>query len=454
MARAFYDIVVRNGFVVTDRGVLTADVAVRAGRVVEVAPRVMGSANEEFDATGCHVVPGAIDAHVHFGVSIQGQESCDDHSSGTLAAICGGVTCCGDFTVQEEETPQEAARRRLDEMGEVYADVFLHANVTKMPRDLERSLVELRALGVGSVKVFMAYQGMRLSDDEIVRLAEAASSQGMVVMVHAEDDRAVRESTARLLERGARGAERFFDSRPVAAEVEAIRRLGSMSSERELEFYVVHLSSISGLREALEQRRRGARLVLETCPQYLRLARPTGREDSALLSCAPPVRDEDSARQLEQALAAGHLDVLATDHCPFTTAQKLQGIEDFTRLPGGLPGVETLLPLTYDLVLRGRLSLERMVDCLASKPARIFGLQRKGKIAPGMDADLVVLDRAGSTVVSASRLHSRTDYSPSEGLRLRGRVRFVFLRGRLVARERDGWAEPVGEPNGRFIEAA
>lgn len=275
-------------------------------------------------------------------------------------------------------------------------------------------------------------------------------------MVHAEDQSHIDHAVDGLVADGRIGAREFFDSRPPDAESAAIRTAGSAAKELGIPVYVVHLSSKKGLAAAREIREMGGRLHLETCPQYLYLTRPQeASKEAAGLVCAPPLRERADCEALIAALRSGEIDVLATDHCPFSLAQKTDHQTDFRRIPGGLPGVETLLPLAYDLFLEGGVELDRMVQLLAASPARLFGLaHRKGAIREGLDADFVILDPAGTTRIAVSRLHSATDYSPYQGMSLKGALQAVYLRGRCAARLQDGGGlEPVGSPRGEFLRA-
>jgi dihydropyrimidinase len=247
----------------------------------------------------------------------------------------------------------------------------------------------------------------------------------------------------------------FFESRPAEAEARAIADVGEVSRRTGTPVYVVHLSSRAGLDAARAARRAGSPLLLETCPQYLVLADGAAAEHPERLVCAPPIRSMSDVQALLSALAAGEIDCLATDHCPFTNAQKARGKDDFRRVPGGLPGVEHMLPFAYDLALSGRLPFERLASLVAASPARLFGLaQRKGRVSAGLDADFVLLDPQAVTEVSSGRLHSRTDWTPYADFWLRGSVRSVYLRGRLAAASGpDGQVEPVAPPGGSYLAA-
>jgi len=453
------DLVIHGGLVLTPDGLSRLDIAVRGSSIARIAPSIRVDGARQVDAGGLHVLPGALDAHVHFGVPIAGTWSRDDAYTGTLAALCGGVTCAGDFTVQDPGEPLGASierRRKAAAARGVFCDWFLHANVTSVTSAVLDEIPRAAADGVASFKVFLAYPGMLLAPEVLRAVMQRVAGCGGLLMVHCEDQQRVQEATEQLVASGRLAAPHFFASRPPDAEALAVRVVGEMCRDLGAPAYVVHLSSALGLRTARAERALGARLYLETCPQYLLLSqRPRRPLSSEHLICSPPIRLRRDRQALLRALAGGTVDVLATDHCPFTMAQKARGARDFREAPGGLPGVETLLPIAYDLALRGVLPWPRLASVLTETPARLFGLShRKGALKIGLDADFVLLDPSAETRIEAARLHSSTDYNPYEGRVLRGAIQAVFLRGRLRAqRTSSGRVEPVGGPAGEFVPA-
>ncbi len=504
-----YDLIIAGGLVVTgERPAAPGDVAVRGESIARVAARIEAPCRRRIDARGLVVMPGLIDPHVHLSLPMKGTVSSDDPSSGTLAALYGGVTTIIDFTLPRpgERLWESLERRQGEFAGRAHTDYAFHANVTWFPDDfaerLPEELDELVARGVTTLKVFTCYsrEGYLIHRDDLRALLRAASTRGLLVLVHAEDDALVEASTARLESAGRAAPADYPLSRPAEAEARAIAAVAAAARAEGAPVYFVHVSSAAGLEAALsghladlaeprlapagsqldlaEPRRPPAGrqpsrspVYVETCPHYLALdeTRFAGSQGAQYL-VAPPLRAAGDREALLRALAGGHIDVVATDHCPFRRAQKNMSGAPFTLIPNGLPGVETRLPLLHTLaVVPGRLTLERLVALAATQPAAIHGLApRKGAIRPGADADLTLFDPAVEWRLAASALHMNTDFSPYEETIVRGRVRSVLLRGRMVIEEDewrgalDGAGEPgrsvapgapgvPGEPSGRFV---
>lgn len=271
--------------------------------------------------------------------------------------------------------------------------------------------------------------------EEFGAVARQVGRHGGLVMLHAEDNEIVEKETERQLAAGCEAAICHARSRPATAEAKAIRDAAIMAAESGAPLYIVHLSSAAGLRAGLDARAAGAPIYLETCPQYLLLTEEKYREEKGhYFITTPALRTADDADALWQALAAGHLDTVGTDHCPFTVEQKNRHRGLFYLTPNGMPGVETLFPLLYTYGVRAdRISLRQMVQLLAENPARIFGIDdRKGAIRVGADADLVVWDPDAEETISAATLHGAADWSPFEGLRIAGRLLYTILRGQLL----------------------
>ncbi len=458
-------LLIKGGTVVGAAGVRRSDVLVEGGRIAAVGGDLVQGGAELLDASGALVIPGGIDVHTHFDLPVGAVRSADDFESGTLAAACGGTTCVVDFAGAGREPPEEA-------LGEWHAkahrravvDYGFHVTVTSLPEDpdgVRSCLSRLLERGVASVKLYMAYPERLMVDDATLARALAASADtGALVCVHAEDGREVVRRTEEQVRAGNVAPSAIPLARPPEIEADAIRRVADLARQSGAPVYVVHLSSAAGLAEVRMARERGSLVLAETCPQYLFLSRdrlPLEPAEAANFVCTPPVRERSDSEALLKGLADGSVQTVATDHCPFTiadrsagTAGRTEGWPDFREIPGGLPGVETRLSLVYQEVVAGRLSLERWVGLVATEPARLFGLRHvKGSVEPGLDADLVVFDPGAAKTLDASSLHMRTDHSPYEGMTVRGWPALTLSRGRVVS---SGGAPADVSPGwGRFV---
>ncbi len=446
MGEAF-DLVVRNGTVVTEEGAQRLDVGMSHGRIVALGP-ALGD-GPSLDASGCYVFPGFVDPHVHLSLRIGDITSTDDFATGTIAAACGGVTTVADFTGNARgDDLAEALRARLAEAeGRLAVDLALHLTLADASGATLAALPRLAAAGHTSGKLYMTYAGLRLDDAELLQLLAACRENGVLPLVHAENHDAVAYLTAQLLARGRHGPGYYPQSRPPLVETEAAGRVLSLAALTGTPLYLAHVTCRETLAAIRQARARGQQVIAETCPQYLiltdeRYALP-GYE-AAKYVCAPPLRGPGQPDALWAALAAEVIEIVSTDHCPWDYArEKQRGRDSFAAIPGGLPGIETRIGLLYGLgVAQGRLTLARLASVAAAGPARALGLYpRKGAIAVGADADLAILNPAGSTTLRAADLHQRVDYCPYEGWTVQGRLVATVARGEVIVRE----GEFVGE---------
>lgn len=454
-------LLVRGGTVVGGDGPRRADVLIDGETIAAVGVQLDAAGAEIVDAGGALVLPGAIDAHTHFALPVGAVTSADDFESGTLAAACGGTTCVIDYAGAGREPWDEAlATWHERAAGKAAVDYGFHLTVTELPegraaaRERFRSFVEQ---GVTSVKLYMAYPDRLMVDDETLLRALVVSTQtGVRVCVHAEDGPTIEASIAAALAGGRTGTDVIPDVRPPSTEADAVARAAELATAAGgASLYIVHLSSEAGRHEVLAARAEGVDIHAETCPQYLRLDQSHLEAGEQDFVCAPPLRHRKDRAALWAAVRAGDVEVVATDHCPFTMADRRRGTggngwRDFTQIPGGLSGVETRLSLLYQGVRSGQLSLARWVDATATAPAGLFGLAHcKGAIRAGLDADVVVFDPDATHSLSATALHSRGDHSPYEGVTVTGWPAMTISRGRVVAVD----GEPAGAPSGwgRFV---
>ena len=449
----------RHGTLVNADGQRRADVLVDGERIVATGVDLTEPADRVIDATGRLLLPGGVDVHTHLDMPFGDIRTADDFASGTIAAACGGTTTIVDYATQ---TRGGSLREALDQWmaraaGQAVIDFGFHVCVADLRGDVEAEMASLVADGVTSFKLFMAYPGrLMLNDDEILRVLRRSAEVGGLVCLHAEDGPAIDALVSEALASGHTTPAYHARTRPPAVEAEAVRRAVTLAEMAGAALYIVHLSSAPALESVAAARRRGLNVLAETCPQYLLLteaAYDAEPAEAAKFVMSPPLRMPGDQDALWAGLERGDIQVVATDHCPFTTADKARGLIDFTRIPNGAPGIEHRMALLYDAgVAGGRLSLERFVDVTAAAPARIFGLSpRKGAIAEGGDADVVVFDPAGTTVISAATHHMRVDYNPYEGRTLRGAVDLVLARGEVVV----SGGRLVGAPGrGQFLKRA
>jgi dihydropyrimidinase len=450
---------ISGGDVVGPTGVKRADVLV-LGDHVEAVGDGHWAADDVIDATGKLVVPGAVDVHTHLDMEVGRTRSSDDFFTGTRAAACGGTTTVIDFATayRGETAAQGLATWHAKARGRAVVDYGFHMSLTELRAPAGDIVDEMVDAGVTSFKLYMTYpERLMVSDDVIAEVLQAASRRGALVCLHCEDDATVARLRAEALRHGRTEPRWHAWSRPPEAEAAAVRRAARMAEDAEAAAYVVHLSSAPALAEVRGARERGVPLYAETCPQYLYLSAERyegASQDAANYVCAPPLRDPWHQEELWEGLGQGALQVVATDHCPFSTEDRAAGLRgggwrDFGDIPGGLPGIETRLALVYQQVVDGRMSLAQWVDRCCSTPARLFGLHpAKGEIAPGADADVVVFDPALEHPLLAEALRMRTDHSPYADMVVRGWPALVMVRGRTVARG----DEFLGEAGwGRFV---
>jgi dihydropyrimidinase len=455
---------IEGGTVVNASGPFVANVLIDGERIVGLASPESDTAvswrtgaDTVLDATGTYVIPGAIDAHTHMEMPFGGTFSVDTFETGTRAAAFGGTTSIIDFAIQSKGT---SLRSGLDQWfakaeNNCAIDYGFHMIVSDVN---EQSLKEMDVLvdeGVASFKLFMAYPGVFYSTDgEILQAMQQASSNGATIMMHAENGIAIDVLVAQALARG-EGDPRFHGAtRPSLLEGEATHRAIQLARVAGAPLYIVHLSAREALDEVVGARDRGQNVFAETCPQYLYLSEADmAREgfEGAKFVCSPPLRDASHSIDLWRGLRTDDLSVVATDHCPFCfKEQKELGIGNFAKIPNGMPGVEHRLDLIFQGVDTGEISLARWVEVTSTTPARMFGLfPRKGLIAPGADADIVLYDPNATHTFSAATHHMNVDYSAYEGMKVKGKAKTVLSRGRVVI-ENDQY---VGTPgSGVFLK--
>ena len=449
------DLAIRNGTVVNAGGSFPADVGVREGRIVQVGGEVPRAARE-IDARGKQVLPGCVDIHTHLSAANTGPPL-DDFVSGSRAALAGGVTTVCDFAWQTDGGSLLGAveAAKADAAGKAIVDFTFHT-VLRDPHDgAIEELSQVAAAGAG-LKVFMSAPRFDHRADQYLRALAAAGRAGILIAVHAEDAAIIQLRTRQLLAEGKTGPEHFPASRPVLAEAVAVRRAIAFAEAAEAPIYLVHLSSAAAIAPLAEAKRQGLPVYGETRPIYLylteeRFAEPERR--GALYVGQPPLRPRSDVEAVWDALRSGPLDTVCTDHIPYTRARKLDPALDFSRIPPGMSNLETLLPMLYSEGVRtGRITLPRLVELLATNPARLAGLApRKGAIAPGADADLVVFDPERTRTIRAPEMQSAADYDVFEGWGVTGWPEITISRGEVVFED----GRVTGQPGrGQFVPRA
>jgi dihydropyrimidinase len=437
------DLLVRGGRVVTSGGVVTADVRVDGETITEVGERLSARRARVIDADGAFVLPGVIDAHVH---PIHGE---------TVASVSEAAASAGVTTVLHHVYPEPALGMEewLAGVGDEAStqssvDFGFHARIrSDAPGHLDE-LESVAALGVRSFKVFTSYglPGVRFAPRDLLPVMRRVRSVGGLLLVHAEDQEAI-EGGERNIETGSYGATEYLAARPASTEADAIRDVAEVAEGADAAVYFVHVSSSAALQAITSARARGVNAFAETCPHYLFLdANDVVKTFGARAKIAPPLRSAGDRSELWAALSDGRVDLVASDHCGHEAHEKEPALVSFKEAGFGAPGIETLLPLLLDAVAERRLSLPRLVELLSTRPAAIFGFASKGRIEPGCDADLVIVDPDGSTVIEDGAHHGAAYYSLFQGRRLRGAINRVFLRGQEIGPDaRDG------RRRGRFV---
>ena len=449
-----YDLVIKNGTVVTAVATTLADVAIQGEKIAAIGQSLSG--DREIDATGKLVTPGAVDIHVHLQMPIGDVVSADDFFSGTRAAAFGGTTTIIDFVEAEpaQRLVEALAARRAEADPRVAIDYGLH--MTLGPTEINKldQVPEAYQAGCTSFKLYMAY-GFRLTDDQMMLALEVVRDVGGFPVVHAENWDVICALVARHVANGRTVPRWHPRSRPALMEGEAAGRVIDIAELVGTPLHIFHVSCEAVVQRIVTARQRGLPITGETCPQYLFLtqeAYDAAGVAGTLPVCSPPLRPQADQDALWRALAQGDLQIVTTDHCPFTQADKARGLNDFSQIPGGVPSIEMRLPALYSQgVPTGRLSLNQWVALCCTTPARLLGLKQKGDIAVGYDADVVVFDPKKEVALSTKTLHEQVDWTPYDGLTIQGWPEVVLSRGRVIV-ENDEFKGEAG--NGRFINRA
>ena len=438
-------LLIRNGEVVTDGKRFRADVLVEGETIARIAPGIVAPEGAEvIDATGKLVFPGFIDPHVHIYLPFMGTFAKDTHETASIAALTGGTTCFVEMVCpsRQDDALEGYKLWKSKAEGNSACDYAFHMGVTRFDETTERQLREVVADGTTSFKIFLSYKGFfGVDDGEMYQVMKLAKELGVIVTAHCENAELVSRLQQELIAAGKTGAEWHEPSRPEAVEMEGTTRFATFLETTGATGYVVHLSCAPALKVATDAKARGVKIFVESVlPHFLLDKTDAERKGVEGLKyvMSPPLREKRNQAVLWKGLAEGAIDTVGTDHCPFDVSQKLMGKDAFTLIPNGIPGLEDRVNLMYTYgVKRGGLSLERFVDALSTRAAKLFGLYpRKGTIAVGSDADLVIYNPDYRGAISAKTHQVNCDYSGFEGMEIEGRPAVVMVRG--VVQVRDG----------------
>jgi dihydropyrimidinase len=458
-------ILIKNGRIVTAADDYVADILIRNGSIHTIGKDIQVSDDiPVHDATGLLVLPGGVDVHTHLEFNFGDFETVDDFETGTRSAAFGGTTTLVDFCNQGDKTPLAALENWHQRAEKACIDVSAHVILNKVDKE---ALAQMPSLihdeGITSFKLFTAYPGIFMIDDAgLFKALRQARDNNAMICVHAENGGVIEVLIEEALAAGYTGPKYHEMTRPSIMEGEATQRVITLAEMAEASVYIVHLSATEALNAVTAARDRGISVYAETCPHYLFLDKAeyerTGFEPAKYVM-TPPLRDCSHQRDLWRGLKTDDLQVVSTDHCPFCFHEqphgmlysKQQGVGNFQKIPNGAPGVETRLPLVFDGgVHKHQMSINRFVQLTSTAPAKLFGLfPRKGTIAVGSDADIVIFDPEHRWTIRAEQQHSRVDYSLYEGKEITGKVKKVFLGGRLIV-EDDVWHGKRGM--GQFIK--
>ena len=429
----------RGGTVVSGSAAFRADVLTEGEKIIRVAPEIAESADEVVDCSGKLLLPGFIDAHTHFDLDVCNTTTADDFYSGSRAALRGGTTTVIDFACPNKGESLHYGLELWHKKAEkCQCDYGFHMTIDDWNESIEAELDDMFAAGIPTFKMYMTYPAMMIGDGPMYEAMKAIHARGGLCGVHCENSGVIDSLVAEKKAAGENSVGCHPETRPDYLEAEAVSRLLRIAQAADSPIIIVHTTNAAAMEEVAHARNRGQTVYVETCPQYLTLDKSAYYQEdwleSAKYVCSPPLRTEYDQAVLWQGLRDGAVQTVSTDHCSFTTAQKLAGRDSFTAIPGGMPGVETRGEVVYTAgVASGRIDLSTFVRALSENPARLYGLYpRKGVLQAGSDADIVIYDPAADHVLTAEGTASRCDYSPYEGFKTVGSIEQVYLRNTLA----------------------
>jgi dihydropyrimidinase len=435
-------LLIQSGTCVNSEGSFEADLAVQDGKIIQIGKNLTFEPDQVLDAAGRYILPGIIDTHVHLPWHSSNFDSVDDFHSGTLAAVHGGVTTIIEYVIPDQSgrllptLDQEIAKAG----GNAFVDHSFHLIIRKVTKETLQEMAEAVARGFTSFKIYTAYAGFQLGEEDILTLLKTAAELKALVCFHAEEGDLVERATRKLVDGGQTAIRYYYLAHPFIADTAATRHVIADAERFNTRIHIVHINTQESAQAVESARLSGQRVSGETCPHYLTFTSDvyrTGKPEAAYYILAPAIRSQADQDALWGAIASGTISTIATDHCPYTSEQKLKGGDDFRTVPGGAGGIETSLPVLYTLgVDQKRISLSRLVSLMSTEPAKLFNLYpRKGTITVGSDADLVIYNPEGRSVIDVKNLHSNSDHSLYQGIEVIGRVATTILRGKVIVND-------------------
>lgn len=458
------DLVIKNGTVVTSENTSIADIYVKDGKIAAILDKDQSfdfaeknPVSKVIDASGKLVMPGGVDVHTHLDMPFMGTSSVDDFESGTISAIYGGVTSIIDYAIPEKNQSLIECLNiwHKKAKAKAYVDYGFHMSVVPPVEKVLDELKELVDSGITSIKCFFAYKNaLMINDESFIQLLKKAKESGILVCVHAEDGEVIDLLTKKFIAENKTEPHYHALSRPAEFEEKSVEKILNFAESEDASIYFVHISTKSAIEKINKSKMRGVKVLIETCPQYLLLTDELYLKpnfEGAKYVMSPPLRSKKHLYGLVSALKQGQIDVIATDHCSFNFGvEKQLGKDCFAKIPNGIPGLETRMPLIFKkMVVEEGISLSDFVKINCTTPAKIFGLTSKGDIKIGYDADIVIWDATCRSKIKAANLHHKVDYNPYEGFESAGKIETVLLRGNVIM---DNGNLVINSPSGKFIK--
>ena len=451
-----FDTIIRNGTIVTATDIFKGDIGIKDGKINKIGMELEEEGEKIIDAKGKYIFPGGIDPHTHLDMPFGGTFSSDNFETGTIAAACGGTTTIVDFAVQpkDKDLKETAEIWREKSDGKAVIDYGIHMNITHIDDEILNEIPFMIKEGYSSFKVFMTYKGMRVDDGTLFKTLKKVSENGGLTCVHAENFHIIECNVEILLKEGKTAPKYHAISRGSLVEGEAVGRAINIAKMAEAPLYIVHNTCKEAVFEIARAREEEYPIMGETCTQYLLLSEDEYYKEGfegAKCVMSPPLRSKDNFKYLWKAIRNNTLQVVATDHCPFFMKQKELGKDSFDKIPNGAPGIELRMALLYTYgVLKNEININKFVEVTSTNAAKIYGMYpKKGTIAVGSDADLVIFDPDKEIEVTVDILHENVDYTPYEGFKLKGFPEVTLSRGEIIAKN----GKFVGEiGRGEFIK--